>query len=130
MEKQLWEILVPTMRNNGKPYSTRYHRVWDSRVRKISGGLTICPPSKGQWVSPSGLLFRERMIPVRILATRDQIEEIVKMSLVYYDQEAVFAYQVSTNIMLHYRNTNDKTSTPKKHRVSWTIDGLDPQKNR
>jgi hypothetical protein len=56
----LWEILVPTERRKKgakgetRYYTTRYHRVWDSKVRAITGGLTILPPTKGQWVSPEG----------------------------------------------------------------------------
>lgn len=64
--RELWEILVPTVRNDGKPYRLRYHKVWDDKVRAISGGLTVMPVAKGQWVYKEEL-FTERMIPVRIL---------------------------------------------------------------
>jgi hypothetical protein len=101
--KKLWEILVPTVRNNGKPYRTRYHRVWDKMVRTISGGLTILPPSKGQWIAPDGTLFSERMIPVRILATSEEMDRIIDMTIVYYDQIAVLAYVVSSEVILRYR---------------------------
>lgn len=63
--RYLYEILVPTMmERDGKisPIKTRYHRVWDDKVRAISNGLTILPPAKGQWVAPDGELFKERMI--------------------------------------------------------------------
>lgn len=98
----LWEILVPTVRNNGKPIRTRFHRVWDSKVRKISGGLTVMPVARGQWVAPDGVLFLERMIPVRIVATRHQIDEIIEMTLKYYEQIAVLAYLVSSQVILKY----------------------------
>jgi hypothetical protein len=101
----LWEILVPTMRRvDGKPYRTRYHKVWDQKVRDISGGLTVLQPAKGQWVAPNGELFVERMIPVRIVATRSQIEEIVDHTLVYYDQLAVLCYCISTEVILKHRS--------------------------
>ena len=74
---EIWEILVPTVRNDGRPFRLRYHRVWDAKVRAISGGLTVMKAAKGQWISQAGDLFEERMIPVRIMCTRDQIEEIV-----------------------------------------------------
>lgn len=99
----LWEILVPTVRNNGKPYKTRYHRVWDKKVRLLSGGLTICPVAKGQWISPDGILFEERMIPVRILATKTQIEEIINFTIKYYDQEAVLTYKISNEVILKHK---------------------------
>lgn len=100
--KYLWEILVPTVRNNGRPFRTRFHRVWDAKVRGISGGLTIMPVAKGQWVF-NNQLFSERMIPVRIIATQEEIEEIIQMTMVYYDQIAVLAYRVSEVVLLRYR---------------------------
>lgn len=97
-------MLVPTVRANGKPIHTRFHKVWDAKVRAISGGLTILQPAKGQWVHPEdGSLFAERMIPVRIMCTREQINQIIDMTLEYYDQIAVLAYRVSDEIILRYR---------------------------
>jgi len=109
--KCMWEILVPTERRKepGKYYTTRYHRVWDSKVREITGGLTILTPAKGQWVSPStGELFKERMIPVRILATREEIEKVIDITLKYYDQLAVLCYKISDEVILKYcENCNE-----------------------
>jgi hypothetical protein len=105
--KFLFEILVPTTKPNsdGKRFfRTRYHRVWDEKVRALTGGLTIMPPSKGQWVSPHGALFTERMIPVRILATRAQIEAIIQLTLEYYEQEAVLCYRISDEVLLRFSN--------------------------
>ena len=87
------------MSNEGKPYRTRYHRVWDSKVHEISGGLTICPPVKGEWVNGDNL-FRERMIPVKIIATESEIEKIIDMTMEYYDQLAILAYKVSDVVKL------------------------------
>lgn len=101
----MWEILVPTERrvSPGRFYTTRYHRVWDTKVRTITGGLTILTPAKGQWVSPDGELFSERMIPVRIMGTREQIETIIDMTMEYYDQLAIMCYRVSDEVILKYR---------------------------
>ena len=97
--KSLWEVLVPTVRNDGRPIRTRYHRVWDATVREISGGLTIMPVAKGQWVNNEDL-FCERMIPVRVIATKAEIEEIVQYTLRYYEQLAVLAYKISEEVIL------------------------------
>jgi len=106
--QELWEILVPTVRPDGRPIHTRFHKVWDEKVRVISGGLTILQPAKGQWVHPEeGTLLAERMIPVRIMCTRHEIEQIIDITLEYYDQVAVMAYRVSDIVILKYR-------TPKK----------------
>jgi hypothetical protein len=98
--KGMWEILVPTKSNEGKPYRTRYHRVWDAKVRALSGGLTIMPVVKGQWLDGAVLYHNERMIPVRIIATREEIEKIIDMTIVYYEQEAVLAYKVADEVVL------------------------------
>ena len=102
---ELWEILVPTVRNDGRAIHTRFHRVWDSKVRAISGGLTILTPVKGQWVSPSKDLFKERMIPVRISATRAEIDQIIDMTLKYYEQEVVMCYRISDLVIMRAAKT-------------------------
>ena len=102
MKKLMWEILIPTVRPNtdGKKFfKLRYHKIWDARVRHITGGLTIMTPTKGQWVSPHGALFEERMIPVRIVATRTEIDEVLNMTLVHYEQEAVLCYKISSEVI-------------------------------
>ena len=100
----MWEILVPTEKRlePGKFYTTRYHRVWDAKVCEITGGLTILTPVKGQWVSPTGELFVERLIPVRIAATREQIEQVIDLTIKYYDQLAVMCYKISDEVIVRY----------------------------
>ncbi len=97
---KLWEILVPTLTPEGKPIRTRFHRVWDAQVREISNGLTILQPAKGQWICPQGELFVERMIPVRIACTEEQIELIADMTAKYYRQKAVMYYEISSNVKI------------------------------
>jgi hypothetical protein len=100
--RALWEILVPTISNVGKPIRLRHHRVWDAHVRKISGGLTVLPVAKGQWMHEGGL-YAERMIPVRFMATRIEAEKIVDMTIKHYDQKAVMAYKVAEEVILKHR---------------------------
>jgi hypothetical protein len=102
--KYMWEILVPTVSNEGKPYRTRFHRVWDKKIRDISNGLTILTPAKGQWLSKSGELYVERMIPVRILCSREDIEKIIDITMVYYNQLAVLAYKISDEYILKHKS--------------------------
>lgn len=124
-QRCMWEILVPTEKRiktsfdtsptdgnyleakarweKRNSYTTRYHQVWDKKVREISGGLTVLTPAKGQWISPSGELFSERMIPVRILATRAQIDQIVDLTLEHYDQLAVLCIKISDEVILRHR---------------------------
>ena len=97
---KFYEILVPTMSNEGKPFRTRYHKVWDAKVRQITGGLTIISPIKGQWISNNGELFRERMIPVRIACTAEQIDKIADITAEYYKQYAVMYYLISEEVTI------------------------------
>jgi hypothetical protein len=61
-------------------------------------------PARGQWINPmTGDLFQERMIPVRIMATRDEIEKIVELTLKYYNQIAVLCYKISDEVILKFR---------------------------
>jgi hypothetical protein len=111
--KSLWQIMVPTQRNKpiGKNpgYSTRYHRIWDSKVRKITNGLTIQKPVRGQWFAPDGELFVERMIPVLIYCTEEQIDAIADMSAAYYDQKAIMYYKITDTVVIkHYPTELEK----------------------
>jgi hypothetical protein len=104
--KSLWEILVPTVMDRGLgtvPIKTRYHRVWNSIVRDIAGGLSILTPLRGHWVSPTGEVFIERMIPVRIYCTGEQIAKIAKMTAEYYNQHIVMAYKISSEVIMYER---------------------------
>lgn len=104
MERVMWEILVPTIRPDGRPIKTRFHKVWDEKIHEISGGMTILTPTKGKWISPSGQLFVERMIPVRIIATREEVEKIIDFTMEYYEQEAILAYRISNEVILRHRD--------------------------
>jgi hypothetical protein len=106
-EASLWTVLVPTISNEGKPFRTRFHRVWDEKVRAIAGGLTVLVPAKGQWVAPDGGLFVERMIPVLVACSGEQIERIADMTAKYYGQEAVMFWKVSDEVRIkHYGKTH------------------------
>ena len=103
MAKNLYEILVPANANDGTEYDIAHHKRWDEHVRSIAGGLTIFKPAKGQLISPQGELFLDRMIPVRILCERLDIERIIDFTMQHYDQKAVLAYAISTEVILRHR---------------------------
>ena len=98
--KKIWEILVPTVMPDGTLIRTRRHREWDTRARRVSGGLTVMQPARGQWLSPSDKLFTERMIPVRIVCTRREIDTIADMTAAFYEQEAVMYYCISHEVYI------------------------------
>jgi len=100
-EKYLWEILVPTVSNHGKPFRTKQHKIWDKFVRQVTDGLTIMSPNiKGEWISDDQI-FTDRMIPVRIYCTHEEIREIAKYTKEFYEQEAIMYYCISTNIYIY-----------------------------
>jgi hypothetical protein len=99
MSKSLWTILVPTKHaDTNKLIRVRFHRVWDEKVREITGGLTILHPAKGQWISPGGEFFAERMIPVQLICTEPEMRLIAMMTGMYYNQQAVMYYKVSDDV--------------------------------
>ena len=100
----MWEILVPASSNENGRFSYEYHKEWDEFVKKIAGGITINKTAKGEWVSPNGTLFKDKVIPVRIMCTEDEIEKIIDFTIAHYDQEAVLAYEVSNHVKLKYRD--------------------------
>lgn len=100
--KTLFQIMVPTIYGDTeKPIKTKHHKSWDSYVRSITGGLTICSVSKGQWVDPkSGSLWIERIIPVQIACTQAEMELIVKFSLKHYRQKAIMYCVLSKEVYI------------------------------
>lgn len=92
-------ILVPTMIND-KPVKTRFHRVWDKRVRALSGGLTILTPARGNWICNEGKLYDERMLPVMIFCTKQDINEISDFTAAYYKQKAIMFFKLSNAVSI------------------------------
>jgi hypothetical protein len=107
MKTELWEILVPASGNNDKEFTYEHHKAWDEFVKNLTGGVTIMKTAKGQWLSPSGKLYKDRMIPCRIICTKEQINKIVDFTIEHYNQEAVLAYKISTVVILKHRNKKD-----------------------
>ena len=101
---EMWEILVPCkFEDNQKPVRTKHHKKWDEFVRAISGGLTILTPAKGQWVHENKT-FHDRMIPVRIICTEEQINAIIAFTLTHYRQLAVLAYRISDKVLMKFKD--------------------------
>jgi len=107
MKKELWEILVPASNNKELKFSYEHHKAWDAYVKKIVNGVTIMKTAKGQWVSPTGKLFVDRIIPCRIVCNEEQISEIIDFTIDHYKQEAVLAYRISRNVILRHRTEKE-----------------------
>ena len=95
-EKFVWQILVPCNWNSGRPVRRRHHQEWDKVVRRIAGGLTILSPARGDWVDPdTSVVYRDRVIPVMIMATEVAMESIARFTIAHYRQLAVTYFKMS-----------------------------------
>ena len=94
---------MPTHSNEKIEFPIEYNHQWDEQVRNITGGLTILGLAKGSWIDPSGKICTENIIPVRISCTKNNIEKIIDLTIKHYDQQAVLAYQISSDVKIKYR---------------------------
>jgi hypothetical protein len=104
MSKELWEILVPASNNKEKEFTYEHHKAWDTFVKDLTGGVTIMKTAKGQWVSPTGELYIDRMIPCRIACTRHEIFQIIKFTMEHYSQEAIMAFKISDEVIIAHKD--------------------------
>jgi len=105
--RTLFEILVPCQWNDGTPIRTRHHREWDRRVRKITNGLTIMRPAKGQWIHKDEL-YEDRVIPVRLCCKPSDMVEIANITIAHYEQKAVMYYEISTWCVIQNATSNQE----------------------
>lgn len=97
--KYMWEILVPTYSNEGKPFRTRHHREWDKYVLKISGGQTILTPVMGRWLD-EGELYNDRNIPVRFIATEKEMKLVAERTKKHYSQLRVCVTKLGESFII------------------------------
>lgn len=102
--RMLWKVFVPTeFGDTRKIIRKRHHKQWDQYVRKMAGGSTREPVANGEWIEPhTQKLYAERIIPVYIYCTRNQIDRIIDFTLKHYRQKAVMAYKVSDDVILRF----------------------------
>lgn len=99
---KLYEILIPTQFELGpkNKIRTKHHKKWDEYVRKISGGLTIFRPAKGQWIHKEKL-YEDRVIPVRVACTKQQLDKILKFTKCHYRQIQILCYTISEEVIFY-----------------------------
>ena len=108
MKTELWEILVPASSNKNEAgalkFTYEHHKEWDEFVKDISGGVTIMKTAKGEWISPNGKVYIDRMIPCRIACSYEELSVIIDFTIAHYSQEAVLAYKISDDVILRHKN--------------------------
>src|ERR1051326_4522563 len=98
----LWEIFIPVIKpNSTQIFTAKYHKMWESKVREITHGLTISPLQRGQWVTQSGNLL-EQVIPVRITATLNEMEKVLDFTLKFYSQETIICFKLSDEVVIKH----------------------------
>lgn len=66
----------------------------------IAGGLTLMSPNYGNWCSPEGQVYRERMIPVQVACTRTQLDTVMALVASHYGQKSVMARKISDEVII------------------------------
>lgn len=103
-KRMMYMILVPASRGKKRFSYEGHHKAFDSKVKEICGGITIHRPVKGEWISPDGIIFTDRMIPVMIAVKEERdIEVIANFALNHYDEEAIMYYKVSDDVRILHR---------------------------
>ena len=104
-DKYVLRIFVPDYDNSGQQFPIEHHWQWDEKVREIAGGLTIFKAAKGQWLNPDGKLFTDKMIPVEVMCSQDDISKIIDMTMDHYRQEAIYAHKMNVEPIIRYAQT-------------------------
>lgn len=78
-----------------------HHYEWDDYVRKVAGGVTIFRSAQGEWVEPeTNRRYSERMIPVQVACSREDMLKIATFTKEHYNQKKVFFYEVSNRVFI------------------------------
>jgi hypothetical protein len=122
--KLLYEILVPTMYGDTlTPIGTKHHKKWDERVQAISGGLTVLSPARGKWIF-KGVEYPERVIPVRIMCTETEMDDIVMITMGHYRQKAVMYYVLSSQVtIVTKKDMSDRAAIKAAKMKGWWLVG-------
>ena len=96
-----YEIYVPMFSNDGAKFHVEYHKEWDEKVKAVTGGMTIFRAGRGKWVDPKdGITYEDRVIPVRIFCSKEQIETIAAFTIEHYNQVAIAALKISSEALI------------------------------
>ena len=102
---QLWQILIPTMDNEGTPFTPKDYDDFANLVIKEIGvtGLTMLPRGTGYWVGSSKQVQQEPMIPILIgCELYCEVYLTTKLVAEQFKQKAVAYWKVSDNFFINY----------------------------
>jgi hypothetical protein len=101
---QLWQILIPTMDNEGHVFLSKDYDDFANKIIKELGisGLTILPRGTGYWVGSGKQVQQEPMIPILIGCMEHEIQIATKLVAEQFKQNAVAYWKVSDSFYIDY----------------------------
>lgn len=99
LTEPMWEIFVPASYGKNE-YTYEHHKKFDEYVKQKAGGITVLRGAKGEWISPEGKLYKDKIIPCRICCSQCDIVNIMKFALKHYNQKAIMAYKISDQVLM------------------------------
>lgn len=87
MCKAMYEFLVPVVSNAGVPFKN--HETLYAYLRLKFGGVTVAPAVEGQWLSPTGRVYIEPMIPVQVIMPESEVVPVATLIKNMFEQEGV-----------------------------------------
>jgi hypothetical protein len=103
LAKPMWEILIPAY-DDKEEFTIDHHKVFDGFVKEKAGGITILRGAKGEWISPEGELYKDKIIPCRICCSFGDIKSIMEFALEHYNQKTIMAYKISDHVLMIRRD--------------------------
>ncbi len=108
-----FEILIPVAPNKGEPttdemyakldfnkdgtiFNKAHHGTFIRKVLTVAGGYSWLPEIDGAWVNSHCEVVKEKMIPIRVACTDENIKEIASFAKQHYEQEAIFVLEIGT----------------------------------
>lgn len=94
-----FDVILKTCENNfdrGWIFTTKHHRIFYKFILNLSKGYSVLNELEGVWQNEKGTIYQEKMIPVRIACTDEQIKEIAEFAKAHYEQEAIFVLELGT----------------------------------
>lgn len=101
---QLWQILIPTMDNEGTPFTPKDYDDFANLVIKEVGvtGLTMLPRGTGYWVGSNKQVQHELTIPILIGCVEHEVQIATRLVAEQFKQKAVTYWKVSDAFYINY----------------------------
>jgi len=103
---EMWEFLLPMINVARHRITFTEYLEWGNEVKKITTGLVLLPFENASWCDSDGVLFKDGMVPVRVTCNKEHVQDIIELTLTYYQQPAIMAYKISDTCVV--RNSGNR----------------------